>query len=114
MVSLTYWQHLINVYGKNLCVDLIATVFFPHLSYRWKQNARIVNSLLVNHDDLIPIKTFVLMLANFPCTDDDNHQTITFRTIDIFSYRERTNSQSAESILSNARRFRQGLKIYDD
>ena len=54
------------------------------------------------------------MLANFPCTDDDNQQTITFRTIDIFSYPERTNSRSAESILSNARRFRQGLKIYDD
>ena len=111
---LSYWQHLINVYGNNLCVDLIATIFLPHLCYRWKQNTRIVDALLVNQDDLLPIRKFVLMLVNIPCTDDDSHQKITFRTIDIMSNRERTNSRSAESILSEARRNRQGLKIYDE
>ena len=88
--------------------------FFPHLCYRWKQNTRIVNALLVNQDDLLPIRKFVLMLVNIPCTDDDSHQKITFRTIDIMSNRERINSRSAESILSEARRNRQGLKIYDE
>jgi hypothetical protein len=31
---MTYWQYLINLYGKNPSVDLVATIFFPHLSYR--------------------------------------------------------------------------------
>ena len=111
---LSYWQHLINVYGKNLCVDLIATIFFTHVCYSWKQNARIINSLLVDLTDLLPIKKFVLILVKFPCTDDENHKRITFRTIDILFNRERKDSRSAESILSESRRHRQGLKIHDD